>query len=1028
LQVPFSQVRKRKAEGAYPGRWVSPAAGYKRGKKMTGTHIRLRTSTALSVLALIGGGGIYASAAQAQTTTGSIPTDQTKPEPDTESAEIVVTGSLIPHDNFSSPEPLTVITRDEMTMQGFSSIADALQGTAVTQGADQINNLYGGYVVDGGTGVNTIGLRGLGATRTLVLLNGHRLSPAGTRGSVGSVDLNTIPNAIVKRVEILKAGASSIYGSDAVAGVINILTENDLDGFVFDAQTNVPEGGSGTANRVSLSYGTHGDRWRLLGSFDYYNRDRVTLGDTKYGDCPIGGYLDGEGTAMGSGDYIDPSTGKSKCWTIDNGGVTINTLGVKSRAATAADGQSGTTFNRLRPNASITTGNTPGVGSYTRTSYDPAMQDEEVLTPLRTYTGFLSGGYDLHALGDAEVYFEFLGNRRQSSSTSYRQLTLDYATGSLLVPTMFRNDVYSSATETTNGQTAAVRAFIGYGTTTNTQDVYTYRTAGGLRGSTGIGDWRYDLYGSYSWMRSTYTNESFITSKIAQSMDVVQNSDGSFSCRDTSNGCVAAPEVNATTLSGNLSSAYRDWITDVVKGRTSFDEVTASANLNGSLFALPGGAAKGAIGVEYRHDSLNDQPSAQSVAGDLYNYTSSTPTVGTDEVWEVFGELYLPVLADLPLIKSLTLDASGRYTHYRSYGGEWTYKGSVNYQPVKGVAFRGSYGTSYRAPALFEQYLGATSGFLSGSYDPCDDYASSTSPVIKANCAAAGLPADFSQNSSVTVLSAGGAETGLKAETSKNFSAGIVLNPKLWSWAGQVSVSLDYFAITVNDEVSRLGASNLLNLCYGAGNYDPDAGYCRYVSRDANGTLTVQNNYINISTDKRRGWEFNFNYRRDLFGGEFSFNALITKYLEQSTQLFSDEALIDANGTISSPDWTGSFSANYRIGKVGLHWGMDWTNGSSNDDVARYLATGSDGKVDEDSYNTYKEYYYLGTPDYFLHNASITYDLADNFKITGGVRNVFDTETPEITSGVYSMTGNSPIYSGYDYIGRTFYMNVTARF
>ncbi|MCB2077587.1 MAG: TonB-dependent receptor plug domain-containing protein, partial [Novosphingobium sp.] len=146
---------------------------------------------------------------------------------------IVVTGSRIRRTEYSTAEPLTVISREEMTQAGFNSAADALQSAAITQGSSQVNNYFGGFVVNGGTGVNTVSLRGLGASRTLVLLNGHRLAPAGTRGSVGAVDTNVLPSALIERIEILKAGASSIYGSDAVAGVVNIITDDKLQGLVL---------------------------------------------------------------------------------------------------------------------------------------------------------------------------------------------------------------------------------------------------------------------------------------------------------------------------------------------------------------------------------------------------------------------------------------------------------------------------------------------------------------------------------------------------------------------------------------------------------------------------------------------------------------------------------------------------------------------------------------------------------------------------------------------------------------------------
>lgn len=173
---------------------------------------------------------------------------------------IVVTGSRIRRDEFSAAEPITVITSKEMTQAGFNSTADALQSNSVTAGASQINNYYGGFVTDGGVGANTLGLRGLGPNRTLVLLNGRRLAPGGTRGSVLAADLNVLPNAIVDRIEVLEAGASSVYGSDAVAGVVNIITDNELRGLQFEASGTLPEVGAGSSYRLAGSFGFEADR------------------------------------------------------------------------------------------------------------------------------------------------------------------------------------------------------------------------------------------------------------------------------------------------------------------------------------------------------------------------------------------------------------------------------------------------------------------------------------------------------------------------------------------------------------------------------------------------------------------------------------------------------------------------------------------------------------------------------------------------------------------------------------------------
>jgi outer membrane receptor protein involved in Fe transport len=999
------------------------------------TKAVLRGATCMTVAALSTvGSAAYAQDATTATRLDSVPADETTAADGSSNSAgaILVTGSRIRRDNFNSAEPLTIITRTEMTQAGFNSATSALQSNGVTQGSSQINNYYGGFVTNGGVGANTVSLRGLGPTRTLVLLNGHRLAPAGTRGSVGSVDTNVLPSALIERIEVLKAGASSVYGSDAVAGVVNIITDNKLDGLVIDSQVNVPEVGAGTESRISASFGAHGDRWRVVGSVEYYKRNVLEVGDVSWARCPIGGYLSGEGTAFGSGDYIDPATGVSKCYTLDNGGVTINTLGVPTRGATAAAGQSGTTFNRLRPNSAITGGNTPGyegVGTYTRTTFDPEMLKDPLVTPAEIYTGYLQAGYDTGALGNAELYVELLGNRRKSSGAGYRQLTLDYATGSPLVPTIFRNGVFLPAggSELTNGLPTAVRSFIGFGQLDSRQQVDFFRTAGGLRGDMGMGDWRYDLYGSYSWNDSKYSQDTFITSRLAQSLNVVQNGDGSFSCVDPSNGCVAAPQVNAASIGGDLSDAYRNFIVQTVTGHTKFKEYIGSLNVDGSLFTLPGGKSKASLGFEYRHSSINDAPPPESIAGDLYNLTSAGPTVGSDEVWEAYGELFLPVLADIPFAYALNLTGSGRYTHYRSYGGGWTYKVSGDYQPVRGLGFRASYGTSYRAPALFEQYLGATSGFLASSADPCDS-GNNQRPNVVANCAAIGLPANFVQTSGVTVLSGGGAATGLKAETSKNFSGGVVLNPVLPSKWGRLSASLDYFSVTVNNEVSRAGGSGILSLCYNALSFNANSGYCNLVDRDpVTNALTVYDNYVNLSTEKRKGWEFNLRYQLPVGPGNLRLNALVTDFTEQSLQQFPGDALVDSNGTIATPKWSGTFEAFYEIDGVEFRYGLDWLSGDHHRTYKYFATDTTTGEYDADYDQTLRDNYYFEVPNYFLHSASVQFDVAKKFTLTMGVRNLFDKKPPRISADGYSLIGNAPLYSGYDYVGRTFFVNATAK-
>src|SRR5690606_21033210 len=296
-----------------------------------------------------------------------------------------------------------VITREETTSAGFASTSGVLQSNSVTGGSSQINNAYGGFVVNGGPGVNTLSLRGLGATRTLVLLNGRRVSPAGSRGAVGSADLNVLPNIMIDHIEILKDGASSIYGSDAVAGVVNIITKPRVDGFTVDFQHNATQDGGGDETRGAIMGGATGDRWRIAGSFEIFQRTELTFGDRGWAsDCPLPLFGRNPDGSYGADDYIDPTTGQPKCWTIDNGGVTINTLGtawLPGQAGLGSLGYYGTYFpdempagldyfNRWRPNAAVTAGlpGYEGVDYYGRDGYDPDVQRQSLISPTKNYT------------------------------------------------------------------------------------------------------------------------------------------------------------------------------------------------------------------------------------------------------------------------------------------------------------------------------------------------------------------------------------------------------------------------------------------------------------------------------------------------------------------------------------------------------------------------------------------------------------------------------------------------------------------
>ena len=1003
--------------------------------KPTPTFKLSNKPVALAVMALV-----FMQSASAQTAAETTAAPETKPAAETQTLqEVVVSGSRIKRDNFSTSAPVTIIRNEDAISAGFTSTAQVLQSTAVTGGQGQINNAYGGFVTDGGPGANTIGLRGLGPTRSLVLLNGRRMSPSGTRGSVGAADLNTLPSSIIDRIEVLKDGASSIYGSDAVAGVVNIITKKNLTSVNVDASTSRPVDGGGSSNNFSISGGQVSDNWRFLASYQVNDQESLTLGQRDWTQCntdyrrtSVGGVV-GE---WGSFDYQDPTTGKPKCYPISgtgSNGVTINTLGTVNKTGVGAPGSVGTTFNRWRPNAAITTGlvGYEGVGGganglNVRDTFDPRMLNRTLLSPVRNQNLYTQGGVDLGMLGDAELYYEVLLNRRDSSQTGFRQFSLDYQQGSPLIPANLQTlGPFLSPQSTTNGKNVGVRAFIGFGNDVSSQTIDFSRVAAGLRGALANTGWDYDVSIVSSQSSGSYTSYAFLTDRLAQSSNVVVSGSG-FACVNPANGCVAAPALTAAVIGGQLPADYVNYVWQPFTGKTNFREDVVAASVTGPVFSLPYGKVKAAIGVETRNSSIDDTPSDESLKGNTFNFSSSTPTRGSDRSNDLFGEIEVPLLKDLPGFQELTLNASGRRSDYQSYGAASTYKAGALWTPVKSLTLRATQGTSYRAPALYEQFLGATSGFLSQSTDPCNNWDSVTNAgtIRGTNCKSEGLPAGFNATSGIQVNGVGGREAGLKAETSENKSLGIIFQPELATGWGDLAVAVDRFDIKVDNGVSSIGGSSILSKCYDDPAFRAGGSFCRLVSARAAGTnaLVITNGFINLATDVVKGIDIAVRYTNDVGTGRLRTNLSLTRFDETSNKLYATDPLLDNNGTITNPTWSGALNVNYTVKDWTYFYGLEFVGKTSTYDY--YTAQGYTGYAAETS--TFK----LDTPDYFLHAASVQYkDTVGKWGATLGVRNIADTKPPMISAqGGYNRVGNAPLYSGYDYMGRRIFLNVSKSF
>lgn len=957
--------------------------------------------------------------------------------------ELVIVGSRIRQTNPNTISPVKAITRESATIAGLNSTTDILQSNAITGGSSQINNAYGGYVTEGGPGANTISLRGLGASRTLVLINGRRVAPSGTQGAVGTPDLNVLPTALIERVEILRDGASSVYGSDAVSGVVNVITRDDLDGFTIQGDVNLPTEENGEQYRLSVAGGMNEERFSLSGSFDYFERKSLTLNDREWTRCNRDMFRDPE--TGESWDYVDPKTGKAKCYpvtTTGSNGVTVNTIGTQAVTAdnylslgltspvVGGPGSAGTTFTRFRPNSAVTTGipGYEGVGGgandlNVRDTFEPRMLAEDLISPVKIYTGFVQGKYDLQALGDAEVYAELLASRRESQQTGYRQLSLDYRLGSPLIPSELGYANFGADQGTSDGDRVGVRAFVGFGNDHSEQNIDFYQPTIGIRGNLEfLPDWRYDLYTRYAKSDGSYERNSFLIDKLTYASDAVAaptGVDGSLvkdglTCEinltNPNEKCIPFPVLTAAVVGGNLPQDFKDYIFHNTVGNTVYEETIYSAIFDGPLVSVPAGKIQGVLGLEYRKAEIDDQPDENSIAGNLLNLSSAAPTKGKDNVAEIYTEIEIPILADLSFAKELTFNGSIRYTDYDSYGSDDTYKIGLIYSPTEWVSLRATRGTSFRAPALYEQFQGPTSGFRASSLDPCNEYgADGVNPNRAANCASE-LPGDpeFLATQGVEVFSVGGAAAGLFAETSDNVTYGIILQPKI-SDETQLRFSADYFDIEINNGVNKAGEDEILDRCYDDPEFRAGGGLCRLVTRDpVTKQLSVSDAYTNLATEISRGIDFNTSFSQAVGAGTFLLDLSVTRYYSQAERLFEGDEMDELNGSLEKPKYGGSGDVAYEIDAWRFSYGIEWISSMDG-----YREAGEDPADSASDYTV---------PDYYEHRISARYQ-ADTWKGTFGVRNLTN-ETPKVISaGYFNRVGNAPLYSGYDYVGREVFIN-----
>nr|WP_237438374.1 TonB-dependent receptor [Alteraurantiacibacter buctensis] len=981
---------------------------------------------------------------------------------------ITVTGSRIRRTEATSSSPLQIIDTDLARQLGANDTAEIVQNSPISNGSSQITSVISANAVaNGGQGVQTVSLRGLGASRTLVLLNGRRAGPAGTRGSVSAFDLNVIPSSIVGGVEILKDGASSIYGSDAVAGVVNIQTVRDTDGIKFDFFGSVPFQQGGEEWSASAAWGKEFDRGHILVAAEYYRQNELERRDRDYLDCQAD-YVFTDETYTERTDLIDPRTGDYQCngtaWGHIWGYFASNTPPVPEVPYTLFQydydnnlgqfiqpaGPAVNPFDIDAPAGWYPVGRDDRVSSGLTNSYSPFEAKDSVSPQTDRYTLYLDASYEL--ADGIELYTEGLFNRRSTYVDSHRQIynfgyTGQYAPGD-------PDDPFP-------GWGSAPGA-VAYLSPTGIIDSYDqditvdyYRAVVGVTGELASNVF-FDVHGQWSRSDGDYRLQQVLNDSIQQQTDRAYGYGCAGLVTPISNReCVQINWVDPQFMAGYLTPEEYNYLIEWETGNTLYTQKFVEASLSTELFDLPGGRVGLAGGGVYREDSIDDQPghitNAVRPGGDpndpddiidnaFQNGFSSKRTFGTQTTKELFAEIELPLLADIPFIQSFTLGGAARVTNVgarRGFdgatyntNGNWTYKGTANWQVNDWVRLRGTYGTSFRAPALFEQFLqGQVSGARQNTIDPCVNIANglATQAITQLqydNCVADGFPLNHTGSGLQAQVFTSGGFGVLEPEKSRAWTASLILTPDIGANT-DLALTVDYFDIHVEGEIRRLSARDIIYGCYNSEDF-PNNPLCAQFERGQDGNplniKSVRNGYINVDSQDNRGFDFTLRFAQD-FGDAGRLTVLGQATLQTKDAVFDVTSTLDPNqnGDVGDPRFTADLKVGYEIENWSFLYGLSFIGKASS--VDRLIE--SAGEVCNTTPLIVRIYGLAPCSKPFVpavayHSFSLTTTIQDNFELTVGMSNIFDKEPPEV-SGVTRL-GNTPFVSQYDLIGRRMFV------
>ena len=904
---------------------------------------------------------------------------------------IEVTGSRIRGANMETQQPILTLNREALEQQGFTSVADVLQnltsaGSPAISRAEALasGENVGGYYID---------IRNLGANRTLVLMNGKRLGA--TTG--GYQDLSQIPMSAIERIEILKDGASAIYGSDAIAGVVNVITRKRFDGAEAQVYVGQYGEGDGDTTQYSLTLGAEGERGGVTLSAEYSKQDPVFAKDRWFSRDG------GLGPNSTPADWSPVSQNGSWSGPCGAGGATA--------------------WCTLNPNGDPT--NPADYHPLTPAEYANSNQQMMLQTGIERKSLYVNGNYDLTdaITFNADILYNERNTEQQIAGYPYQSgsfgtpLSADSAFNPIGSDVSFRRRLWE-VPRTTDSQMKTVR--------------FAPSLSGYFEAAGKTFDWNVGaLWNRNQTTKSNRGDMSLIAARQALGESFVDGN-GVARCgtaADPIDGCYAWNPLLPYGVAGPGSLADPDlqnFLFPIYTTTGTTKTTSLTADLAGSIVTLPAGELGFAIGVEHREEDGRYVPDAFAQSGEFTGLAATT-TAGKYELDEVYLELNIPVLADVAFAKELTVNVAGRYSDYSNFGDTTNGKFGITWRPTDDLLVRGTYAEGFRAPSIDNLYGGIGASFEKFT-DPCS-VGVPGSVAGNAACTAAGVAPTYVQLGQGYVPCTSwpcqtpdqfisGSNPNLLPETSKSKTVGLVWSPR---FVEGLDISLDWFNYQIKDMIISDSVDRILRDCYVLGN----SARCEGVVRAADGHVSqLFYGLANLGQMETEGYDLGVKYRLpETSFGQFSIDWQTTytaKYDEANQNAAGEDITIGSVGSPGIFRVRSNVGVNWSLGDFGVNYTARYYSGMKEGCISL-----DDGWCDQPERYAYGEWDPVRTTgSNTFHDIQFNWQAPWNATIAVGANNVFDHRG----SLQYSAPNSDfAYYGGFD-IGRFMYMKYTQRF